>query len=228
MTYKSKAIGDIVSSDFRTAELFKEAKMDFCCGGKISLEESCKQKGIDVDSFVEDLKRIEASQDNSGHNYSSWTLDFLCDYIVNTHHKYVKKNLPDLDGYTKKIASVHGDIHPELIEVAELFGQLKYELDQHLLKEEKILFPAIKEVLSSGSDEAKKIIKSEIDRMGTEHEFAGGTMDKINQITNDYDLPDGACNTYRVCFELLSQFEDDLHIHFHLENNILYNKALEL
>ena len=91
MTYKSKAIGDIVSSDFRTAELFKEAKMDFCCGGKISLEESCKQKGIDVDSFVEDLKRIEASQDNSGHNYSSWTLDFLCDYIVNTHHKYVKK-----------------------------------------------------------------------------------------------------------------------------------------
>ena len=133
-----------------------------------------------------------------------------------------------MDGYTKKIASVHGDIHPELIEVAELFGQLKYELDQHLLKEEKILFPAIKEVLSSGSDEAKKIIKSEIDRMGTEHEFAGGTMDKINQITNDYDLPDGACNTYRVCFELLSQFEDDLHIHVHLENNILYNKALEL
>lgn len=228
MTYKLKAIGEIVSADFRTAELFKEAKMDFCCGGKISLEEACMEKSINVDNFIENLKAIEATPDNSGRNYSEWALDFLCDYIVNTHHKYVKKTLPDLDEYTKKIASVHGDIHPELIEVANLFGELKYELDQHLLKEEKVLFPAIKEALTSGSDEAKKIIKSEIDRMGTEHEFAGGTMDKINDITKEYSLPDGACNTYKVCFELLSQFEDDLHIHVHLENNILYRKALEL
>ncbi|MCK5820362.1 MAG: hemerythrin domain-containing protein [Bacteroidales bacterium] len=170
----------------------------------------------------------DVNPDNSGRNYSEWTLDFLCDYIVNTHHKYVKKTLPDLDEYTAKIASVHGDIHPELLDVADLFKQLKYEFAQHLLKEENVLFPAIKEVLTSGSEEAKKIIKSEIDRMGSEHEFAGGTMDKINRITNGYSLPEGACNTYQVCFQMLSQFEDDLHIHVHLENNILYRKALEL
>lgn len=228
MTRKNTSIGEIVAVDFRTAELFKEAEIDFCCGGKMTLQEACDQKGLNTDEFIEKLNSITEIPDQSGRNYSDWDLGFLCDYIVNTHHKYVRKALPDLDAYTKKIASVHGDIHPELIEVARLFGLITTELTQHLEKEEEVLFPAIRKAEESSSNELKSIISSEILRMRPEHDFAGGTMDEIHQITKGYKLPESACNTYQVCFQMLSQFEDDLHIHVHLENNILYKKALEL
>ena len=228
MTTIDTSIGDIVAADFRTAQLFKEANIDFCCGGDMSLEDACTVNGVDPDKFIKDLEAISETPDQTGKNYKDWDLNFLCDYIINTHHKYVKKTLPDLLEYTQKIASVHGDTHPELIEVAHLFEQLEAELKQHLAKEEEVLFPAIKEAISSNSAESKAIIASEINRMATEHEFAGGTMDKINHITDRYSLPEGACRTYEVCFKMLSEFEDDLHIHVHLENNILYKKALKL
>ena len=206
MTTKKTIIGDIVSNDFRTAELFKQANIDFCCGGKMSLEDACSEKGIDTDKFINDLETLSQTPDQSGRNFKDWDLGFLCDYIVNTHHKYVQKNLPDLYEYTQKIASVHGDVHSELIEVASLFSEIKNELTPHLEKEEEVLFPAIKEALKSGSQEAKDLIASEIKRMSSEHEFAGGAMDKINQITNRYSLPEGACNTYQVCFKMLAEF----------------------
>jgi regulator of cell morphogenesis and NO signaling len=116
--------------------------------------------------------------------------------------------------------------HPELTEVADLFSQINRELLQHLKNEEEVLFPAIKEAEKSGSENAKAIIGSEIARLSGEHEFAGGAMDKINVITGNYRVPPDGCNTYNVAFQLLSQFEDDLHVHVHLENNILFPKAL--
>ena len=137
------------------------------------------------------------------------------------------KSLPDLVHYTDKIASVHGERHPELAEVADLFSQINRELLQHMINEEEVLFPAIKEVLSSGSGKAKATIISEIVRLSGEHEFAGGAMDKINVITHHYLVPADGCNTYQLAFKLLQQFEDDLHTHVHLENNILFPKALK-
>jgi regulator of cell morphogenesis and NO signaling len=228
MIKKETFIGDIVADDFRTAELFKKANIDFCCGGNISLQEACLSKGIDPEKIIQELSDLSSSPDTSGRNYKEWNLDFLCDFIINSHHQYVKKTLPDLEVYTKKIASVHGEGHPELKEVSALFAQLKSELNQHLKQEEEVLFPAIKEVLKSGSEKARDLIHSEIERMNGEHEFAGGAMDRINQITQHYQLPQDACNTYQVTFKMLEQFEDDLHIHVHLENNILFKKALEL
>ena len=161
-------------------------------------------------------------------NFKEWDLGFLCDYIVNTHHKFVLKNLPELVFYTQKISNVHGDHHPELTEVASLFAKIHDELLQHLKNEEEVLFPAIRTLLKQPSDEARANIVSEIQRMQGEHEFAGGAMDKINVLTHNYLIPEDACNTYRVSLKLLEQFEDDLHIHVHLENNILYPKALKL
>jgi len=228
MTNIKTAIGEIVALDFRAATLFKEVDIDFCCGGKMSLEEACKQKGLNPDTLIEKIVNLGKIPDQSGKNYSDWELGFLMDYIVNNHHIYVKRTLPELEFYTNKIAPVHGDIHPELVEVAQIFAQIKIELSQHLAKEEEVLFPAIRSALIDGSKESKAIISSEILRMGSEHEFAGGAMDQINQLTNGYSLPEGACQTYSVCFQMLSQFEDDLHTHVHLENNILFNKALQL
>ena len=138
------------------------------------------------------------------------------------------KNLPELVFYTQKIANVHGDHHPELIEIANLFEKINAELLQHLKNEEEVLFPAIKEVVNTNSKKSKDTINSEINRMLGEHDFAGGAMDKINVISKGYKVPEDGCNTYKVAFKLLEQFEDDLHTHVHLENNILFPKALEL
>ena len=221
-------IGEIVANDFRAASMFKEAGIDFCCGGNKSLTAACKEKGVDAALFALQLKTLAQTPVSGALNFKEWELGFLSDYIMNTHHKFVLKNLPELVFYTQKIANVHGDHHPELIEVASLFTKINEELLQHLNNEEGVLFPAIKEAEKNVSPVVNATIISEITRMQGEHEFAGGAMDKINVLTNNYLIPEDACNTYRVSLKLLEQFEDDLHIHVHLENNILYPKALKL
>lgn len=228
IAYTEKSLGDIVSDDFRAAEIFKQAGIDFCCGGKKPLGQACKEKNIEPSGLILQLKELESTPVNQALNFKEWSLDFLSDYIVNTHHKYVLKTLPELVFYTQKIAAVHGEHHPELIEVADLFRKINTELLQHLKNEEEVLFPAIKDLLKTNSFQSRETIQSEIARMTGEHEFAGGAMDTINELTKHYRVPDDGCNTYHVTFKLLQQFEDDLHVHVHLENNILYVKALEL
>lgn len=228
LIYSDKMLGDIVADDFRTAEVFKNAGIDFCCGGKKTLKQACEEKALNLEVIVQQIEEQQTLPISNAQNFKDWPLDFLCDYIVNFHHKYVFKTLPELVFYTRKIADVHGNNHQELQEVASLFGQINSELLQHLRNEEEILFPAIKQLLKHGNDEARNIVKSEITRMNGEHEFAGGAMDKINEITGGYQVPADGCNTYMVSFKLLKQFEDDLHIHVHLENNILFPKALNL
>jgi regulator of cell morphogenesis and NO signaling len=222
------SVGEIVANDFRTSSLFKNAGIDFCCGGKQSLSEACIEKGIDAAQLENEILKVSKEPLNEFINFKNWNPVFLADYIVNTHHKFVLKNLPELVFYTQKIANVHGEHHLELIEVANLFDKINAELLQHLKNEEEVLFPAIKEVVNTNSETAKKTIISEIARMEGEHEFAGGAMDEINKITKGYLVPADGCSTYRVAFKLLEQFEDDLHTHVHLENNILYPKALNL
>lgn len=226
--YKDLKIGEIVTRDFRAAEIFKNAGIDFCCGGNQSLEDACKEKKIDSSLLETELAKLQNTTVNAMHNFNEWSLDFLCDYIINTHHKTVLNLLPQLTVYTQKIAQVHGAHHPELIEIASLFSQINKELLQHLDKEEEVLFPAIKTVLKTDAAESKETVISEITRMTGEHEFAGGAMDRINVLSDNYSVPADGCSTYQVTYKLLEQFEDDLHIHVHLENNILYPKALEL
>ena len=222
----SLSIGEVVAIDHRAASIFKKSGIDFCCGGKKSIQKACLEKGINEDQIMAELKELESSPNTITHNYNEWDPAFLCDYIVNTHHKYVSKSLPDLVQYTDKLAKVHGERHPELIEVASLFSQVNNELLQHMKNEEQVLFPAIKELQNSDSEVAKDTIRNEISRLSAEHEFAGGAIDKISEITQNYLVPDDGCNTYRVAFKLLQDFEDDLHIHVHLENNILFPKSL--
>lgn len=226
---KTKKIGEIVTDDFRTSEVFKHFNIDFCCGGNKTIEDVCRENKIDVEVLLSELIHVKNSVSNiSTHNFKEWSLDFLCDYIVNTHHKTVLNLLPQLKFYTQKIADVHGDNHSELIEIAQLFSEINEELLQHLKNEEEVLFPAIKSALKDSNSSAKEIIKSEILRMSKEHDFAGTSMDKINKISNNYLVPSDGCKTYFVTFKLLKEFEDDLHIHVHLENNILYPKSLLL
>ncbi len=228
INYSELSLGEIVANDFRSASIFKDAGLDFCCGGKKSLQQACEEKSLKPEPIAALLLELQNQPIDASKDFNTWDLAFLTDYIVNTHHKYVLKVLPELVFYTGKIASVHGSNHPELVEVADLFSKVNTELLQHLKKEEEVLFPAIKEALRTNSPEARKTIASEISRMSGEHEFAGGAIDFINELTGNYAVPEDACNTYLVTMKLLNQFEDDLHIHVHLENNILYPKALLL
>ncbi|HKJ78029.1 MAG TPA: iron-sulfur cluster repair di-iron protein [Prolixibacteraceae bacterium] len=220
-------VGEIVTNDFRTSLIFKNAGIDFCCGGNQTLKEACTKQGINQEAVLGEIEELN-KQPSTSHNFKEWEPVFLSDYIVNTHHKFVLKHLPELLFYTQKIADVHGGNHRELKEVATLFKAIHDELGQHLKNEEEVLFPAIKEAVGQGSESSKKTIISEIERMFGEHDFAGGAMDKINTLTNGYQIPEDACKTYEVALKLLGQFEDDLHVHVHLENNILFPKALEL
>ena len=226
--YLDRMLGEIVADDFRTAEIFMHAGIDFCCGGKKSLGQACVEKSIEPQTVLSQIEALAHTPLSPGLNFKEWDLGFLADYIVNTHHKYVLKSLPELVFYTQKIADVHGERHPELLEVATLFSRINTELIQHLGMEEKVLFPAIKEALQKPTKENTALIHSEIERMNGEHEFAGGAMDKINEITGSYAVPADGCSTYQVCFKYLQEFENDLHVHVHLENNILFPKALEI
>lgn len=222
------SVGEIVANDFRTSTIFKNAGIDFCCGGKQLFSEACNEKQVDAIEIENQILKISEEPQNEFMNFNNWDPVFLSEYIVNTHHKFVLKMLPELLFYTNKIANVHGDNHPELKKVSQLFNKINTELLQHLKNEEEVLFPAIKEVAIIESNEVKGTIISEITRMLKEHDTAGSEVDEINRLTNGYRIPDDACNTYKVALKMLEQFEDDLHTHVHLENNILYPKALNL
>lgn len=221
-------VGEIVANDFRTAEIFSQAGIDFCCNGKMSLEDSCKDKNLDIDTLQGELAEVAQTPVSPSQNFKEWDLGFLCDYIVNTHHCYVNKALPELLFYTEKIWLVHGESHPELEEIATLFQKLNEEITIHLKHEEEVLFPAIKRMVQGANEIDRAIIHEEINRMWGEHEFVGGSMDKINQLSGAYKVPADTCNTYLVTFQKLKEFEDDIHVHVHLENNILFPKALNL
>ena len=226
--FKNLQIGDIVADDFRTSKVFTDLGIDFCCGGKQTVGEVCNELKIDTKELEKRVEEVKSEPISHSLNYKEWDLPFLIDYIVNTHHKYVVKTLPELVFYTGKIASVHGETHAELIDIAAKIEAVNTELKQHLKNEEEVLFPAIRTTLTNPSDETKTVIHSEIERMLGEHDFAGGTLDEINRTTDGYKTPEDACNTYEVAFKLLKQFEADIHVHVHLENNILFPKALDL
>jgi regulator of cell morphogenesis and NO signaling len=226
--FKNLQIGEIVAEDFRTSKAFTDVGIDFCCGGKQSVKEACNELKIDISELEKRIDELTTEPINQSLNFKEWDLCFLMDYIKNTHHKYIIKTLPDLVFYTDKIASVHGDNHPELIDIADKINKVNAELTQHLKMEEEVLFPAIKSHIDDPQKITKDTIISEITRMLAEHDFAGGVFDEINKTTDGYKTPDDACNTYKVAFKTLKQFEDDIHVHVHLENNILYPKAIKL
>lgn len=226
--FKNMKVGDIVTDDFRAAEVFKRVGIDFCCGGNQPLEQAAKDKKLIISEIEYELNHLDEIVSNKQPNFKDWNADFLCDYIVNEYHYKVYKVLPQLMEYLNKIVQVHGTNHPELKEISDLFSLINTELPVHQRQEENVFFPAIKEALNTNSLQAKEIISSQIALMMDEHELIGGTMDKINELSKHYSVPDDACNTYRVTYKLLEEFEDDLHTHVHLENNILYPKALNL
>jgi len=228
-----KSIGEIVAADYRTSDVFKNHGIDFCCGGKKSLSKVCAEKNIDVELLTKELENIKNISPSS-YNFDSWKLDFLTDYIINTHHSYVEREMMKIYEYAKKVATVHGHHYTEMVEVAEIFYDVSKELVAHMRKEELILFPYIKELakaLENKTAIAKPgfmSVENPIQAMINEHETVGDMLHKIDELTHHFAPPEDACNTFRVLLAKLEEFENDLHTHIHLENNILFPKAIEL
>jgi regulator of cell morphogenesis and NO signaling len=230
---KEKHIGEIVAEDYRTAQIFKNHKIDFCCQGNRSIETVCENKSF---SSKELIVEIEAMQQKSktSNDYKSWPLDLLADYIEKKHHLYVEESSQVLMPYLAKLCKVHGENHPELFEVADEFQKSVTELASHMKREELILFPYIRKLVKAEQDNSKVLkphfgsVKNPVEMMMQDHEIEGERFRKIAELSNNYTPPEDACNTYRVSLALLNEFEQDLHLHIHLENNILFPKAIAL
>ncbi|HSH66391.1 MAG TPA: iron-sulfur cluster repair di-iron protein [Bacteroidia bacterium] len=224
-----ETLGEIVAKDMHKAQIFKKHGIDFCCGGKKTVKQACAEKGLDVTLVEQELQQAEKIGTTRPLPYNEWSLDFLADYIVNTHHAYVKKNMPDIRAYASKVAKVHGNHHPELVPIHQLVEDINAEFTAHMMKEEQILFPAIKAMaLSKNNGSSFGSVKAPINMMEIEHESAGKNMEKIRELSDNYTLPEDACASYSLLYRMLAEFEEDLHTHVHLENNILFPKALEL
>lgn len=227
-------LGALAAKDLRKAEVFKKYGLDFCCGGKKTVKEACVEKGLDVTQVEHELQQMDKVPTSRPIPYNEWDLDFLADYIVNTHHRYVKKNLPDITTYANKVMEVHGNDHPELVEINNLVKNVSSELSAHLIQEENVLFPKIKIVVYRSKDaSSQKTIDSEdfkhlIDLHEAAHDAVGKALDDIRKLSNNYTLPEDACASYTLLYRLLDEFEEDLHLHIHLENNILFPKAIKL
>lgn len=231
---ESTTIGELAAKDYRKVEVFRKFGLDFCCGGNKSLEEACKEKGIDADEVGKALSAVDNSNKDAQHDFDSWDLGFLSDYIINTHHKYVNDSLPMLYEFSDKVARVHGDHHPEVVEIARLFNDVAEELRMHMNKEESILFPYIKK-LATAKKEGQTVepppfgsVENPIRMMEAEHDSCGDNMKRMREISSSFTPPEGACASYRTLYGKLDEFERDLTQHLHLENNILFPKSIKL
>ena len=230
---KNRTVADVVSENIKTAKVFKKNGIDFCCGGGISIEKACEKHKVDLANIEQELLQIDNTLSGKS-DYKSWGLDVLIDHITKTHHTYVEEAIPLIIQYSDKVAKVHGDFHPEVVRVNELFHAVANELTPHLKKEELILFPFIKKLVDAKKNQSTPApapfgtVGNPIQMMTVEHENAGDIFKEIAKITNNYTPPEEACNTYRALYDSLEEFEQDLHLHIHLENNILFPKAITL
>jgi regulator of cell morphogenesis and NO signaling len=231
---ENMTIGEIVAADYRTAAVFERHGIDFCCGGKVALATVCRKQGVDLAVLTCELAALQEAPVDRSQNYVSWPLPFLADYIVNTHHIYLKENDEQIAAYCRKIAEVHGSRHPEVIRIAAIFDRIATDMVGHLQEEEEVFFPALKRADTARATGTapdvldRETIRTSLIRLHREHEEVGDAIHEIRHLSQEYALPADACNTFMLTYRKLKEFEDDLHKHVHLENNILFPKGAAL
>jgi regulator of cell morphogenesis and NO signaling len=222
-------VGELVAKDYRTASVFKKQGIDFCCAGNRTIAEACAKKSIDPALVIETLEEIINKTNNPVADYNTWPLDLLADYVEKKHHRYVEEKIVEIVPFLNKVASVHGDRHPELLEVQQLFRGCVEELTSHMQKEEQMLFPFVRQLANGKSVQPPfGSVQNPINMMMHEHTAEGERFRRIVELTDNYTPPADACNTYKVTLALLQEFEEDLHLHIHLENNIMFPRAIAL
>lgn len=234
---KNKTVRDLAVENPQAVRVFEKFKIDYCCGGHVSFEEACQNAGVEMNQVSEMLEK--AAYDSSGNNmsdtdFTKMSLASLSDYIVRKHHEFTRDENARITALLEKVCSVHGRNHSELFDIQKIFGALRLELENHLLKEERMLFPYIA-LMESSLNFGQPIppapfgsTKNPVKVMVAEHDAAGEHLREIRRLSNHFAAPDDACITYQTLYIALENLEMDLHQHIHLENNILFPKAIEM
>lgn len=240
------AVGEIAVAFPSTIRVFEQYRIDYCCGAAQSIADACSDKGLAVNNLIDQLKQASRSvrAPEGGligtppprmRDWTKTSLTELVDHILETHHRYLYDEIPRLRQIVSKVIAVHGEGHPEsLIPLGRVFEGLEDELAGHMFKEERVLFPLVKEMeAAEGAGTSLPefgcgSVNNPIRVMRYEHDNAGNALSEMRRLTNDYIPPEDACNTYRALFHGLLGLEQDLHQHIHLENNILFPRAITL
>lgn len=232
--FNEMTVGEIVSQNIDYASVFQNNDIDFCCGGDILLPQAVSKAGKDMSQIVKELNNVATSQVAKALNFDSWSLDLLIDYIYKFHHNYIRTNGPAIYDLLTKVVNAHGETDPHLKEVQALFASSLVDLNSHLEKEEQILFPYILEILAA-HNEKRAIeqfhcgsVENPIRVMIQEHDDEGARFRQISKLTDTYRAPSHACNSYKLVLRELEEFEENLHIHIHVENNILFPKSIAI
>jgi regulator of cell morphogenesis and NO signaling len=218
-----------------STRLFETLKIDYCCGGHRSLTEACASAGVQVDNVISELSALgkSAADESAAIDFQKLSLTELIAHILETHHVFTKSEMVRIQALAEKVIGVHGANHPELLSVGELVQRLSVDLSPHMFKEEQILFPYIVAMERSVTEGEPApfapfgTVKNPVRMMMMEHDTVGDLLRKLRGVTSDYQLPADACISYQTLYQALENFEKDLHQHIHLENNVLFPKAVE-
>jgi len=230
-----KTVREIAVEEPSSVRVFESLGIDYCCGGKRRLTDACTHANVDLTYILNRLQSAKQKEQTlPGDDWSEKPLSKLTAFIVDAHHDYVRREIPRIEGLFGKVLTRHGQAHPEIARAQELFAALSQELTTHMPKEERVLFPYIErmeQAAASGATLPKPVfetVQRPIATMMSEHDEAGALLGQIRSLANNFTPPDGACPTFIALYRALEDFERDLHRHVHLENNILFPRALEL
>lgn len=216
----TKTISEIAAENPSSLRVFEKYEIDYCCGGKVRLADACAARGIPAAELERELEQAAAAKTPEERDWNTAPLELLINHILETHHLYLKREMPRLHFLIGRVLAAHGANHGQvLLPLGETFDALQQELESHMAKEEMILFPAIRN--------GYRAIDQPVRVMEHEHDSAGRALAAMRRMTSDYTLPPEACNSYAALFHGLKELEADLHRHIHLENNILFPRALD-
>lgn len=234
MTATTQTVREIALEQPSSIRVFEHFGIDYCCGGRKPLNDACVAKNVDVDAVIAALEAAERTSVELEQDWSVVSLTSLSDHIVSTHHSYVNRELPRLAGLAQRVVNRHGATQLELPAIQGKLSELDEELTQHLAKEEAVLFPYLTRLERAIADGKPKphgcfgAVANPVAMMIEEHDAAGSLLAEIRTLSQDFTTPQGACPTYHAFYDGLREFEQDLHQHIHLENNILFPRAIAL
>ena len=232
--YKSCTVGQIVADNFDTTRVFSRYNIDFCCHGNVPFAEACKNRGADPLIVAQELDKVQEAAVPHTPAFSEWPLDLLIDYVLKIHHRNIRSRGPQIEALLNKVTEVHSGHHPGLRQVQALFRDSLLDLENHLSKEENVLFPYVYEMFQARQEGLKVArfhcgtILYPIEVMENEHSQEGERFEEISSLTGNFTAPEDACASFRLVLQQLHQFKEALHEHIHLENNIIFPRALEL
>lgn len=221
-----RTVGELVAERPGRSRIFQAHGIDFCCQGGRTLREACERKSIAIETLLDELEAEAADPGAPLGNPAELPPSDLCQHIVQSHHEFLRRELPRLHAMAQRVAHVHGGHTPSLVTVFETFAILSDEMTSHMMKEEQVLFPLIQRMASGEKTDFP--VDGPISVMMREHEDAGSALARLRELTNGYTPPPEACNTYRALFAGLEDLEKDMHVHVHLENSVLFPAAARM